>query len=559
MARRLGPPRVVARRRRARRVRRPTPLAVYPAAAAVLGAVRKAKSDGASARCAPTSTRVVVHDTGRAARARSSPRSPTCATRAASSATSSWSRRPSSSVDVDARRPRVTRRPRPARRAAPGSTRTSTSRPASACRPRRGRRSACPTLERDRARCMELLGSPAARVPGGPPHRHQRQDVGGPDDRRAARGRRALGRLLHEPAPRAGQRAHGRGTASRSPTTTLAELLVRGRARSRTSCPTRPSYFEILTAAALRWFADVAVDVAVVEVGLGGTWDATNVVDADGRRRHQREHRPRRVPRPDARRDRGREGRASSSRARRSCSARPIPSSCRIFLAREPGAVAACATSTSACARNRLAHRRPRRRPVHAARGRTPTCSSRCTARTRPTTRRSRSPRPRRSSARALDAELVADAFARGALTRSARGRRPPAARAARRRAQRRRRARAARRARRGVRRLGRARSSSGCCARRSRTRCSTRSACDDAARARVLPAAEPARARPARRRRRRAATSASTTSIDRRRRRRRATRSRCALEATPADGQVVVTGSLYVVGAARSRARAGA
>jgi dihydrofolate synthase/folylpolyglutamate synthase len=41
-----------------------------------------------------------------------------------------------------------------------------------------------------------------------------------------------------------------------------------------------PSYFEIVTAAALRWFADVAVDVAVVEVGLGGRWDATNVVDA---------------------------------------------------------------------------------------------------------------------------------------------------------------------------------------------------------------------------------------------------------------------------------------
>jgi len=45
--------------------------------------------------------------------------------------------------------------------------------------------------------------------------------------------------------------------------------------------PAPPSYFEILTAAALRHFADVAVDVGVVEVGLGGTWDATNV--ADGR------------------------------------------------------------------------------------------------------------------------------------------------------------------------------------------------------------------------------------------------------------------------------------
>ena len=40
-----------------------------------------------------------------------------------------------------------------------------------------------------------------------------------------------------------------------------------------------PSYFEVLTAAAFRWFADLAVDVAVVEVGLGGTWDATNALD----------------------------------------------------------------------------------------------------------------------------------------------------------------------------------------------------------------------------------------------------------------------------------------
>jgi dihydrofolate synthase/folylpolyglutamate synthase len=43
----------------------------------------------------------------------------------------------------------------------------------------------------------------------------------------------------------------------------------------------RPSFFEILTAAAFRFFADVAVDVAVIEVGMLGTWDATNVVKAD--------------------------------------------------------------------------------------------------------------------------------------------------------------------------------------------------------------------------------------------------------------------------------------
>ena len=41
----------------------------------------------------------------------------------------------------------------------------------------------------------------------------------------------------------------------------------------------RATHFEVLSAAAFRWFADVAVDVAVVEVGLGGRWDATNIAD----------------------------------------------------------------------------------------------------------------------------------------------------------------------------------------------------------------------------------------------------------------------------------------
>jgi len=42
----------------------------------------------------------------------------------------------------------------------------------------------------------------------------------------------------------------------------------------------RPSYFEIMTAAAFRYFADTAVDVAVIEVGMLGRWDATNVVNS---------------------------------------------------------------------------------------------------------------------------------------------------------------------------------------------------------------------------------------------------------------------------------------
>src|SRR4051795_12997123 len=38
--------------------------------------------------------------------------------------------------------------------------------------------------------------------------------------------------------------------------------------------------FELLTAAAFAALADAGVDVAVVEAGLGGRWDATNVLDS---------------------------------------------------------------------------------------------------------------------------------------------------------------------------------------------------------------------------------------------------------------------------------------
>ena len=40
-----------------------------------------------------------------------------------------------------------------------------------------------------------------------------------------------------------------------------------------------PTEFELLTAVAFRWFADEAVDLAVVEVGLGGRLDATHAWD----------------------------------------------------------------------------------------------------------------------------------------------------------------------------------------------------------------------------------------------------------------------------------------
>lgn len=42
----------------------------------------------------------------------------------------------------------------------------------------------------------------------------------------------------------------------------------------------RVTYFETLTMLAQEWFAERAVDVGVFEVGMGGEWDATNLIDS---------------------------------------------------------------------------------------------------------------------------------------------------------------------------------------------------------------------------------------------------------------------------------------
>ena len=45
--------------------------------------------------------------------------------------------------------------------------------------------------------------------------------------------------------------------------------------------PLHPSFFELTTAMAFRYFADEAVDVAVIEVGMGGRLDCTNIIRPD--------------------------------------------------------------------------------------------------------------------------------------------------------------------------------------------------------------------------------------------------------------------------------------
>lgn len=58
----------------------------------------------------------------------------------------------------------------------------------------------------------------------------------------------------------------------------IAELVDRAAFERAGPDADQVTYFELLTAMAGAWFADVPVDVGVFEVGMGGRWDATNLV-----------------------------------------------------------------------------------------------------------------------------------------------------------------------------------------------------------------------------------------------------------------------------------------
>ena len=68
------------------------------------------------------------------------------------------------------------------------------------------------------------------------------------------------------------------------------------------------TFFEATTAMAFDLFAREGVDAAVIETGLGGRLDSTNVIRPLAGRCHVDRHRSRRVPWRNARGDRGREG-----------------------------------------------------------------------------------------------------------------------------------------------------------------------------------------------------------------------------------------------------------
>jgi dihydrofolate synthase/folylpolyglutamate synthase len=58
----------------------------------------------------------------------------------------------------------------------------------------------------------------------------------------------------------------------------LGELLARALG-AECACGAKATYFELMIASALQAFKESSVDVAVVEVGLGGRWDSTNALD----------------------------------------------------------------------------------------------------------------------------------------------------------------------------------------------------------------------------------------------------------------------------------------
>ena len=124
----------------------------------------------------------------------------------------------------------------------------------------------------------------------------------------------------------------------------LAEVLA-GIALVEPLLENRPSWFELVTAAAFRWFAEAPVDVAVVEVGLLGRYDATNVVDGPRRGRHQRRRRPHRLRSGLGAGDRVREGRHHQARTRPWSSA-TWPTTCSVCSPRR-APPSCCATATA--------------------------------------------------------------------------------------------------------------------------------------------------------------------------------------------------------------------
>ena len=178
------------------------------------------------------------------------------------------------------------------------------------CRP--GRRTA--SVSSASARCSRCSATRSART------RRSTSSA-----RRASRQRRGrlpprFARTPASPPPPTPRRTSRAGTNDSRPTSAGFEAAVE-RVR-RESEAVGATQFEVLTAAALTDFAARGVEVAVVEAGLGGRHDATNVRRCARRPAHEHRARAHGGARHHANRDRGREARRGA-RGRDGDPARP--------------------------------------------------------------------------------------------------------------------------------------------------------------------------------------------------------------------------------------------
>ena len=210
-----------------------------------------------------------------------------------------------------------------------------------------------PSLERMQ-RLVAAMGDPQLTLPGDPRHRHERQGLDGADDHPPADGPRPDGRHVHQPAPRADQRAHQpqrradhrrrlrRADRRASPTSRCSPACARRTSRSSprppsAGSPTSPSTWRwsrsACSAAGTPPTSSTPRSPSITNIGLDHTEFAG----------------------PTLARHRPREGRASSSPAARVVRRRDRPGAGRRLPAEPAASDAACAARTSTSLDNQLA------------------------------------------------------------------------------------------------------------------------------------------------------------------------------------------------------------
>ena len=175
-----------------------------------------------------------------------------------------------------------------------------------------GQRSTSPSLD-PITRLLRGDGRPAARLPGDPHHRHQRQGLDGADDHPPADGPGPAGRHVHEPPPRARSTSASPATASRSTTSRSPSRSPRS-PTSRALIGVRPSLLRGVHGGRLpmvrRHRRRRRRDRGRPARDVGRHQRRRR----PGRRHHQHRDGPQRVRRADARRRRPREGRDHQAR-----------------------------------------------------------------------------------------------------------------------------------------------------------------------------------------------------------------------------------------------------